>query len=97
MPMELNILQGNLCRCTGYRPILEAFATFTPAKEGGTQEVAHGSGEALATWDVAKLRELKPEDLAITEDMKTQLSGFDKVNNKRYFLMYLEVRKEENS
>ena len=79
-----------MCRCTGYRPILEAFATFTPKK--GAEEEANGNCEAVATWDVTKLKELKPEDLHITEVMKTQLSGFKKVNNEKYVQLLLKVR-----
>ena len=32
-------MDGNLCRCTGYRPILAAFKTFVPDADENTQQI----------------------------------------------------------
>ncbi|GAB2277012.1 xylitol dehydrogenase [Dionaea muscipula] len=43
-------LAGNLCRCTGYRPIIDAFRVFAKTDDTlytGHQKVGHGSGEFM--------------------------------------------------
>jgi len=45
-------LDGNLCRCTGYRPIVEAFSTFCSTKEDKFEST---------TFDKSKLKEYCPE------------------------------------
>ena len=45
-------LQGNLCRCTGYRPILQGFSLFSPddGKDGGKQSVSNNGSSAFELW-----------------------------------------------
>ncbi|XP_055838827.1 xanthine dehydrogenase isoform X2 [Episyrphus balteatus] len=62
--------QGNLCRCTGYRPILEGYKTFT-------QELACGMGEKCC-----KINEKKPDKVSDETNkdsliMKSEFEPYD--------------------
>ena len=54
-------LQGNLCRCTGYRPILQGFSLFSPddGKDKGKQSVSKDGNTSFELW--ATMRPLQIE------------------------------------
>lgn len=53
-PSELHVeeaFDGNLCRCTGYRPILDAAQTFSAERSCGMSKVNGGSGCCMEKGD----------------------------------------------
>ena len=71
-------LQGNLCRCTGYRPIVEGFSTFCKDKKKVAkkeEEEEDGYSEVLSL-DMGDLAEYDPEksDPKIPDEVKALAS-----------------------
>lgn len=79
---DLHALSGNLCRCTGYRPIRDAAYALGPPEPG--DELAsrqhHPAPEARATRITGEFGDLRrPADLAETLDLLAEHPGDDTV------------------
>ncbi|KAG1664103.1 Xanthine dehydrogenase [Nymphon striatum] len=61
-------MQGNLCRCTGYRPIWEGFKTFT-------QESSSNDDHGFAPYDPTQ-EPIFPPELMISDNLDKQSTCF---------------------
>jgi len=66
-------IQGNLCRCTGYRPIVEAFSTFSTNQSLAVREDPNNENDCVETYDTTAFQEYvrKPFDQSLLLEMKT--------------------------
>ncbi len=73
-PLDIeDILQGNLCRCTGYRPILEGFSTF--CKDGSKKKESGSAIDGRRAVPTFSSEDFAPYSEASDPDFPAELKG----------------------
>ena len=75
-----DLIDGNICRCTGYRPILDAFKSFADDKDNGLQVKLNGMSEAAQKMCPITQQKCVGRNLCGQKDMTRQGSVKEKAS-----------------
>ena len=75
-----DLIDGNICRCTGYRPILDAFKSFADDKDNGLQVKLNGMSEAAQKMCPITQQKCVGRNLCGQKDMNRQGSVKEKAS-----------------
>ena len=75
-----DLIDGNICRCTGYRPILDAFKSFANDKDNGLQLKLNGMSEAAQKMCPITQQKCVGRNLCGQKDMNRQGSVKEKAS-----------------
>ena len=76
-----DLIDGNICRCTGYRPILDAFKSFANDKDNYLQVKLNGMSEAAQKMCPITQQKCVGRNLCAQKDTKHQRSAKEKASN----------------